>query len=145
MSGRPPAASRSPTQRTARTIAIVTALAWIGFGGWLIVQPRAVPTAFGVDTVTDAFAAELRAFYGGLELGLGIALLLLVRRRLWTAAMLVGGATLLGTAIARTLGVLLDAWTPMLGLLGSLEYLGAAVNLWAARQLDREALRNEHA
>ena len=117
---------------TVRTIAAVTALTWIGFGGWLLLDPAALLRAFDVADAPPMFLAELRAFYGGVEIGIGVVIALLIRRQP-DAAALVGATTLLGAATGRIIGMLVDAASLLLAAFAGLELLGAGLNLWAWR------------
>jgi hypothetical protein len=56
---------------------------FLGFGSWLIVDPVAGLAQVGVAATSTAGWIELRALYGGLELGLGLFLLICARRPDW--------------------------------------------------------------
>lgn len=129
----PDAAARSI--RFAQVAGWITAGAWFAFGGWLLVDPGGLTRAFELGDVPPVFLAELRAFYGGLELGVGLTLALLLGRRQFAAATLLGAVTLLCVAAGRTLGVLVDGSNAMQYTLGSFELLGGGTNLWAYLQL----------
>lgn len=87
---------------------------FLGFGLWFLIDPLAPLAATGI-TVSGAPApTELRAFYGGLEVGLGLLLLAAARcpshRRagLWLVLASNGGI-----GLARLLGVAIDGtWVP---------------------------------
>jgi len=109
----------------------LTALAFFVFGGWLIVQPEGLEM-LGLALTTAAAVTEIRAFYGGLELGCGLFFALAVTRPTWHRPALVLQATSLGlTAAARGLGIVVDGTRQglVLGLL-SAEAVAAAVALW---------------
>ena len=64
-------------------VLVLAALGFLGFGLWLVVDP--VGGLAGVDIAgsTPAGVIELRAFYGGLEVGLGLFLLACAARPGW--------------------------------------------------------------
>ena len=51
----------------------VSAAVWVGFAAWLFANPAAL-SAVGVGVETPTGRAEVRAFYGGLEFGIGLFL-----------------------------------------------------------------------
>lgn len=109
----------------------LTALAFLGFGGWLLVQPEGLEM-LGLALTTAAAVTEVRAFYGGLELGCGLFFALAVTRPAWHRPALVLQATSLGlTATARGLGIVVDGTRQGLvfGLL-SAEAVAAALAVW---------------
>ena len=61
------------------------ALGFIGFGLWLLLDPAALEK-IGIQATSKVGAVELRAFYGGMELGLGLFLGLCLWRDEWQAA-----------------------------------------------------------
>ncbi|KFN42609.1 DUF4345 family protein [Arenimonas oryziterrae] len=56
-------------------------LGFLGFGVWLVIDPAGGLAGVGVGARDAAGLIELRAFYGGLELGLGGFLLACTKRR----------------------------------------------------------------
>jgi hypothetical protein len=60
-------------------------LGFLGFGLWLVLAPAAALAPLGI-TASAAGLIELRAFYGGLELGLGVFLLTCAARPEWRRA-----------------------------------------------------------
>src|SRR4249920_1145675 len=58
-------------------------LGFLGFGLWLVVDPDGGLAAVGIGALNAAGRIELRAFYGGLELGLGAYLLACAARPDW--------------------------------------------------------------
>jgi hypothetical protein len=59
----------------ARTYLILIGLTFVGFGSWLLMDPEALSRLIGIHWETAAARTEIRAFYGGLELGIGLFLL----------------------------------------------------------------------
>ena len=109
----------------------LTALAFGGFGAWLLIWPAALGT-LGLELTTPAAVTEVRAFYGGFELGCAAFFVLAARRPAWHEPGLVLQVTSLGgAAIARLAGVVVDGTRErlMFGLM-SAEAVGAAIGLW---------------
>ena len=86
----------------------LAALGFLGFGLAALIAP--VATMAGADlALTDPRAiVEVRAFYGGLEIALGILLVLAFRAKYQSAGLVLGFASYLGIALARGLGMLLS-------------------------------------
>lgn len=109
------------------TVAIfITAASWAGFALWLGLNPGALLPAFGVEASTPQMLTEVRAFYGGVEMAIAIAMIALWRRGDLFAALLVGGLPLVGSACGRLTGLVVDGFSGVhLGFAG-LELVGAA-------------------
>jgi hypothetical protein len=86
---------------------------------------------------------EVRAFYGGVELAIAAAMILLWRRGQLFASLLIGGLPLLGSAIGRCIGLLVDGFSKMHAGFAVLELFGAAVCLAAAMVVSRSHDRLE--
>ncbi len=112
---------------------LITAAAWAGFAAWLGVQPHALLTAFGIQTSTPAMLTEIRAFYGGVELAIALAMIVLWRRGELFASLLVGGLPLIGSTCGRIIGLLIDefSWTHLS--FAGLEIVGAIFCFAACR------------
>ncbi len=112
------------------TVAIfLTAAIWAGFALWLGTNPGALLTTFGVDASTPQMLTEVRAFYGGVELAISVAMIVLWKRGDSFAALLVGGLPLLGSASGRGIGMIADGYSTMHMGLGAVELVGAVVCL----------------
>jgi len=112
------------------------ALGFLAFGLWLFADPVGALSKVGIASTSATGTIELRAFYGGMELGLGLFLGWCALRPEWQSAGL--WLVLLanrGAALARLLGIP-PAWAS----LG--RYLGWAVarELGVARLLALAAL-----
>lgn len=85
----------------------LSALLFLAFGVGCLIQPELL-TQFGLP-VQPVWRTELRAFYGGLEIGLATFLILCARRPAWVLPGLLAAALVLGcVGTARLLGMALD-------------------------------------
>jgi hypothetical protein len=84
------------------------AVGFLGFGLWLIVDPLGALGKIGISSSSSTGTIELRAFYGGMELGLGLFLAWCCFRPEWQQAglwmVLLASA---GAGLARLLGIFL--------------------------------------
>ena len=119
----------------------INAVVFLGLGVWLIVDPVGGLRGVDVTARSPAGVTELRAMYGGLELGLGVFGALAALRpawrvpALWAFTLAVGG---LGAA--RGLSSLLTAGhSSMLWTLFATEMVGTVMNIAALRQAQRAA------
>lgn len=121
------------------TVAIlITAASWAGFAVWLGVNPGSLLPAFGVDASTPQMLTEVRAFYGGVEMAIAVAMIVLWRRGDLFAALLVGGLPLLGSAIGRCIGLIVDGFSVMHAGFAGLEVIGAGFCLAGCAMVLRE-------
>jgi hypothetical protein len=112
------------------------ALAFAAFGAALLVAPSLLGTVDLAPPNATA-ASDLRAVYGGIELGVGAFLGLCAARPAWRTPGLTAMALALGgAAVGRLLGLTLDgAPRPIALVLGALELAGAVAALLALRAL----------
>jgi len=61
------------------------ALGFLGFGLWLLFEPAAMEK-IGIQATSKVGTAELRAFYGGMEIGLALFLALCLWKPEWRSA-----------------------------------------------------------
>ena len=109
------------------TVAIcITAASWTGFAVWLGTNPDALLPAFGVESSPPQMLTEVRAFYGGVELAISVAMIVLWWRGDLFASLLVGGLPLFGSACGRLIGLVLDEFSSMHLGFATLELVGAA-------------------
>ena len=111
-------------------VIFITAASWAGFAVWLGLNPGALLPAFGVDASSPQMLTEVRAFYGGVELSIAVAMIVLWRRGDLFAALLIGGLPLLGSACGRLTGLVADGFSPIHLGFAALELVGAGF-CWA--------------
>lgn len=70
---------------SSRIVLVLVGLGFLGFGGWLALSPQTALEPLGIHA-TAAGWIELRAFYGGLELGLAVFLFMAALRPDWRRA-----------------------------------------------------------
>lgn len=104
----------------------VTAATWAGFAVWLGLFPKALLTAFGIAESTPQMLTEIRAFYGGVELAIAAAMIVLWKRDELFVALLIGGLPLVGSASGRMLGLAVDGFSQLHVGFAVLELVGAA-------------------
>ena len=89
-------------------------LGFLGFGLWFLVDPIGPLAAIGITATGAPAATEFRAFYGGLEVGLGALMLVAAAKPQWRIPGLwLVLATNGGIAAGRLLGIAIDGvWVP---------------------------------
>jgi hypothetical protein len=124
--------------KLARLSLAVTALAYLGFGIGFLIKPELLET-IGITLGSTAARVEIRGFYGGLELGVGVFFALAVTRPAWYEVALVAqSASLGGLVLGRLVGCLVDGWPgPPLVYYWSGEVAGCLLGLVALQQLRR--------
>jgi hypothetical protein len=105
---------------------LITAASWAGFAVWLGLNPGALLPAFGVEASTPQMLTEVRAFYGGVEMAIAVAMIVLWRCGDLFASLLVGGLPLVGSVCGRLSGLVVDGYSPMHLGFAVLELVGAA-------------------
>lgn len=107
----------------------LTALIYLGLGLGLLAMPAELIAGVGIDAATPEARAEIRAMYGGLELGIGAWLLISLRHaeRLGPALLFVA-LSLGGLGAGRLSGLLIEGtgWAAHAPFLAS-ELIGASV------------------
>ena len=104
---------------------IITATIYTGFALWLGSIPNALLANFGIEESTPQMLTEIRAFYGGVELAIGILMILLWFRGDKVSALLVGALPLVGSASGRCLGMTIDGFSWLHTSLVPVEIAGA--------------------
>ena len=124
--------------RFARASLLLAALGLIGFGVALLVKPSLLGVV-GVELARPAASTEIRAFYGGLELGLAVFFIAASTRSNWLRpALFAQVAAFGGIVLARLIGILVDGSAePMILIFAALEGAGALLGFIALRRLGR--------
>ena len=121
----------------ARFVVGVSALAFLGFGTAFLVAPETLVGTVALQPTDPIGLTEIRAFYGGLEIGLAVFLLacLFGDRRDLLAATSAVAMTMAAVAIARGWGMFMDdtAGTLMAGFMATELVFAAAALLARAR------------
>ena len=87
-----------------------TAIGFAGFGIALLIFPNLIGLV-GVKELTNSGLVEVRAMYGGLQLGIGLFFLLALNRPKWVRAALVAQVCLVsGLALGRIFGLVVTNW-----------------------------------
>lgn len=115
----------------------LTAAAFGGFGMWLLFKPGALANV-GVELPTPAARAEIRAFYGGLELGMALFFAAAAARPEWfRPALVVQSASLGGAALGRIFSMRADPTDDrVIRLFTVLEGAGCTLGLAALAQVE---------
>ena len=93
----------------AKAVLIAAGLMYLAFGVAFVIAPAKLGGWVHLGVAHPVARTELRAFYGGLEIGLAVFLLLCVRRPGWVAPGLLASALAFGcTAAARIVGMVVD-------------------------------------
>lgn len=126
--------------RLARVSLILAAIAYAGFGVATLFFPSVLGIV-GVELTRPAAATEIRAFYGGLELGMALFLARAAADPAWfRPALFAQAATLCGVAASRVLGMAIDGGVePLTVALCAAEATGGLVGWIGLRRLGREA------
>ena len=88
----------------------LAALMFLFFGAILVLAPEKLESWVGVKATTPQGRTELRAFYGGLEIGLGLFCVACLQQPSWFQAGLAGaGWACAGLAFGRLVGWRIDS------------------------------------
>ena len=118
---------------------LLAALAFGGFGVWLLIQPTAL-SAVDITLATATARTEIRGFYGGLELGLAVFFTACAIRPEWhRPGLFAQAATLFCIAAGRLVGLAIDGGDTAIVAFMLLEFLGGAIGLFALKTLRRES------
>jgi hypothetical protein len=91
-----------------RALTLISALTLFGFGAWLFAVPSAL-AGIGIELDGPTARIDVRATYGGFELGVAAFLFLCVARPQWTRAGLVAsGFAVAGFGAGRAGGIALE-------------------------------------
>lgn len=90
-------------------VTAISAVVFIGLGVAFLFAPLTMATWIGIMANTPSGMTDIRATYGGCELGIGVFLAFCLVRRTWLdAALVLQAMTLSGFATARVLGIASD-------------------------------------
>jgi hypothetical protein len=126
--------------RFTRVILVLNVLLFLGFGLAFLVGPVRMTQTPGVQLPSPTAISDVRAIYGGMELGFAAFLAYCVYRRETSTGLLAATLVLAGTAFGRAVGLIVDGYTPVTLRLLFAEGFGAvadAVVLWLARSRPR--------
>lgn len=117
-----------------RILIVVSASIFLYFGGWLLCIPTALE-GIGIELTTAEAVIDVRATYGGLELGLSLFLFIAQGRPHWhRGALLLSALAIGGFGFGRLSGILLAGEaTPLMWFFLAIEVLAAGVMTWAYR------------
>lgn len=117
----------------------LTALAFAFFGVCFLISPTSL-VRIGVLLTLPNAVTEIRAFYGGLEIGIAAFFVLALGRPAWFVPALVLQALALGaTAAARVVGIVVEGGTTEIMLaLAAAEAAGCVLAIVALSRLRRE-------
>lgn len=88
----------------------LSVLVWLGYGAYCFLFPETLTKAAGLVASTPTGLTELRAMYGGLQMGLGvIALLALLREDLVRPALFALATVSIGLFSTRLVGAVIDS------------------------------------
>ena len=117
-----------------RILVLFSAGIFVFFGAWLFADPSALE-GIGIKMTTPEAVIDVRATYGGLELGLAAFLLVAQACPAWHRAALLLSALCIGGFGAGRLGGILLAGegTTMMWIFLAIEVAGCALMFWAYR------------
>jgi len=119
-----------------RWVLRLTALVFAAFGVALLVRPELIGR-LGIELARPSGSTEIRAFYGGLELGLALFFAVASARDEWLRpALFAQAAALGGIVLARLAGVVVDGGAePIILLAAAMEGTGTLLAVAALRTL----------
>ena len=126
--------------KLALIVTAISAVIFIGFGTAFLLIPATMSTWVGFTVNTPTAMADVRATYGGCELGVGLFLAFCLLRRTWIdAALILQVMTLAGYATGRVLGIAGDGPQQAITYIAfAVEAGGVAIALVALAMLARE-------
>lgn len=134
--GLPRPQSAAPAQQAdgapvlvARLLLFISGLVFLGIGIWAMVQPEVVVASMDLAVETVSARNEIRAVYGGMDLGLGLCCMVGAMRPRYRRAALGLLALVLGCMVlARGVSVAIDMSLPTINLVFlGVEGFGAAI------------------
>lgn len=122
-----------------KTVLWITAVIYAGFAIWLGAFPSSLLEAFGIQESTPEMLTEIRAFYGGIELGIAITMLVLWHQDHVPGALLVGGVPLACSATGRAIGMMADGFSTVHTIFAMVEAFGFACCVAGYRIANRKS------
>lgn len=115
-----------------RAFFFVSALLWLGIGTYYFIQPGILGEAAGVVATTPTGTTEIRAMYGGAQIGIGLfCAFALMRPALRRPALLMLLFVVGGLGSTRLLGAVLDSsFTSYTGMGLGFEWVTVALCAW---------------
>ncbi|MEM7081205.1 MAG: DUF4345 domain-containing protein [Pseudomonadota bacterium] len=111
----------------AKVVLWIFGLSFLAFGGWALFDPVSFSNLVQFELTSKLATTEMRAFYGGLELGLAAFFILgALKPDLTRPALLVGLLSMGTVACSRIVGIIVDGST------GSLLYAVLAIEIIGA-------------
>lgn len=95
-------------QLLARLVLWIGGLAFVGFGIAFVLAPLETMALAGIELQGALAATELRAFYGGLEIGLGLLMIAADLGGMRRPGLLLAMASYGGIGLARLFGIVLE-------------------------------------
>jgi len=122
-----------------RVTLFVSLLIFLGFGSWLFIAPQALET-LGVQLLEPAARIDVRATYGGMELGLAAFLGLCLLRAGWVrVGLTAAGCVIAGFGCARLAAIALEGQgTPMMWSFVAIEFTAVLLILWVLKRRPAE-------
>ena len=100
-----------PTSGTPRAVLLALSAGFVAFGVAFLLAPAKLAAYADVSTTSRLGLIELRAFYGGIEIGLGVFLAVTAMRREWQIpGLLCALLSLLGVFGARIYAMTVEGW-----------------------------------
>lgn len=117
-----------------RLVLVIIGMSFIGFGLAFVSYPGDMAAMVSIILVEKSARTDIRAIYGGMELGIGVFFLTCAMRRDFVRIGLFASAcVLIGMATSRFVGLLLDGfWQPAQLLFMLIEAAAGFVATWGA-------------
>lgn len=92
-----------------RILLVLLGLMFLGFGVAFLLRPTQMAQMVRIELPEPTARTEIRAFYGGLEIGLAVFLFVCAATGAWVQpGLLAAGLACAGPALGRTVGLVLD-------------------------------------
>jgi hypothetical protein len=113
---------------------VIAALIFTGFGVWFLIKPGAL-AGIGIEVTGPSARTDIRATYGGFELGVAAFLFWCAAREDWHHVGLIAATLFVaGFGVGRGVGILLEGGaTAFMWSLLAIEVVYTACGLWCLR------------